>query len=136
MANMLYMDSMLLIRAIYINLFPLFNLLDQTYLIPRCKCTLATKIWCKFSKGISTPPEKEHRKNCVFDQVKNNKRFMERKWTDRQYHVQDNTDVVHQDVRIYCNTNKFPELPFVVHIPNLMAQEGWVSIIICVLIQN
>ena len=28
---------------------------------------------------------------------------MERKWTDRQYHVQDNDDVAHQDVRIYCN---------------------------------
>ena len=48
---------------------------------------------------------KEHRKNGVFDQGKKNKRFMERKWTDRQYHVQDNDDVAHQDVRIYCNTN-------------------------------
>ena len=33
---------------------------------------------------------------------------MERKWTDRQYHVQDNSDVAHQNVRIYCNTNQFP----------------------------
>ena len=37
---------------------------------------------------------------------------MEIKWTDRQYHVQDNSDVVHQDVKIYCNTNQFPVLPF------------------------
>ena len=37
---------------------------------------------------------------------------MERKWTDRQYYVQDNADVAHQDVRMYCNTNQFPELPF------------------------
>ena len=37
---------------------------------------------------------------------------MERKWTDRQYHVQDNVDVAHQDVKVYCNTNKFPELSF------------------------
>ena len=29
-----------------------------------------------------------------------------------QYHVQDNYDVAHQDVKIYCNTNQFPELPF------------------------
>ena len=43
---------------------------------------------------------------------KYNKGFMERKCTDRQYHVQDNADVAHQDVRMYCNTNKFPELPF------------------------
>ena len=48
----------------------------------------------------------------MFDQGKNNKRFMERKWTDRQYHVQDNADVAHQDVRMYCNTNQFPALPF------------------------
>ena len=37
---------------------------------------------------------------------------MERKWTGRQYHVQDNADVEHQDVKMYCNTNQFPELPF------------------------
>ena len=37
---------------------------------------------------------------------------MERKWTYRQYHVQDNADVSHKDVKIYCNTNKFPSLPF------------------------
>ena len=37
---------------------------------------------------------------------------MERKWTDRQYHEQDNAHVTHQDVIMYCNTNQFPELPF------------------------
>ena len=37
---------------------------------------------------------------------------MEIKWTDRQYHVQDNDDVAHKDVRIYCNTNQSPALPF------------------------
>ena len=37
---------------------------------------------------------------------------MERKWTYRQYHVQDNTDVAHQDVKMYCNTNQFPALTF------------------------
>ena len=37
---------------------------------------------------------------------------MERKWTDRQYHVQDNADVAHKYVRMYCNTNQFPELSF------------------------
>ena len=48
----------------------------------------------------------------MFDQGKNNKRFMEIKWTDRLYHVQDNTDVAHQYVKMYCNTNKFPKLSF------------------------
>ena len=37
---------------------------------------------------------------------------MEIKWTDRQYHVQDNDDVAHKDVIIYCNTNQSPALPF------------------------
>ena len=37
---------------------------------------------------------------------------MERKWTDRQYHVQDNAYVAHQDVIMYCNTNKSPTLTF------------------------
>ena len=39
---------------------------------------------------------------------------MERKLTDREHHVQDNADVSHQDVRIYCNTNQFPALTFCV----------------------
>ena len=37
---------------------------------------------------------------------------MVRKWTDKQYHVQDNADVEQIDMRIYCNTNQFPVLPF------------------------
>ena len=37
---------------------------------------------------------------------------MERKWTDRQYHVQDNDDVAHQYMRMYCNTNQLLELSF------------------------
>ena len=37
---------------------------------------------------------------------------MERKWEFRQYHVQDNSDVAHKYVKIYCDTNKFPALPF------------------------
>ena len=37
---------------------------------------------------------------------------MERNWTDIHYHVQDNADVEHKDVKIYDNTNKFPELSF------------------------
>ena len=44
--------------------------------------------------------KKEHRKNGLFDQGKNSKWFMEIKCTDRQYHVQVNADVSHQDVRI------------------------------------
>ena len=55
---------------------------------------------------------KEHRKDGVFDQAKNNKEFVEIKCTDRQYHVQDNNDVEHKDVRMYYNTNQLLALPF------------------------
>ena len=40
------------------------------------------------------------------------KRASKRKWTDREYHVQDNSDVLHKDVKIYCDTNQFLALPF------------------------
>ena len=37
---------------------------------------------------------------------------MERKWTQIEYHVQDNAAIELKDVKIYCNTNQFPELLF------------------------
>ena len=37
---------------------------------------------------------------------------MEIQWTYRHYHVQDNADVAHQDVIMYCNKNKYPKLTF------------------------
>ena len=55
---------------------------------------------------------KKHRKNVLFDKVKNNKRFREIKCTDRHYRVQDNADASYQYVRMYCNTNQFSALHF------------------------
>ena len=37
--------------------------------------------------------EGEHHKNGVIDQGKSRKIFMNRQWTERKYHVQDNADV-------------------------------------------
>ena len=37
---------------------------------------------------------------------------MKIKWTDREYHVQDNYEVEHKYVKIYCNKNQLPELLF------------------------
>ena len=54
--------------------------------------------------------EKEHRQNGAIDQGKILKRFMERKWTERNYHVQDNATVEVKDVKMYCNRNQFTEL--------------------------
>ena len=55
---------------------------------------------------------KEHRKYGVIDQVKYRKRASKRKYTDREYHVQDNADVAHKYVKMYCDTNQFPKLLF------------------------
>ena len=56
--------------------------------------------------------EGEHHKNGVIDQGKSRKIFMNRKLTERKYHVQDNADVEIKDVKMYCNTNQFPALTF------------------------
>ena len=39
---------------------------------------------------------------------------MEIKWIEVKYHVQDNSAVELKDVKIYCNTNQLPALPFCV----------------------
>ena len=46
------------------------------------------------------------------------------KWTDREYHVQDNADVAHNDVKMYCDTNQFPTLPFYGSHPNPHGARG------------
>ena len=56
--------------------------------------------------------EGEHRKNGAIDQGKSRKRSMERKCIERKYNVQDNAVVELKDVKMYCNTNQFPELLF------------------------
>ena len=56
--------------------------------------------------------EGEHRKNGVIDQVKSRKIYMNRKWTERKYHVQENASVELKYVKIYCNKNQLPALPF------------------------
>ena len=49
---------------------------------------------------------------------------IKRKWTEREYHVQDNTDVAHKDVEIYCDTNQFPALSFCGPHPKLCGARG------------
>ena len=36
---------------------------------------------------------------------------MERKWTERKYHVQENALVELKYVKVYCNKNQLPSLP-------------------------
>ena len=73
-----------------------------------------------FQKHMST----EHRKCGVIDQGKYRKRVSKRKWTYREYHVQDNADVAHKYVKMYCDTNQFPELPFCAPHPNPHGSRG------------
>ena len=51
---------------------------------------------------------KEHWKNGVIDQRKYIKIASKRKWTYREYHVQDNADVAHKHVKMYWDTKQFP----------------------------
>ena len=44
--------------------------------------------------------------------MKIQKRTSKRKWTDREYHVQDNYDVSYKEVKMYCIKNQLPSLPF------------------------
>ena len=62
----------------------------------------------QFQQNLS----KVHRKNKFIDQVKCKKMLNEIKSTDREYHVQDNADVEQKDMKMYCNTKRFPALPF------------------------
>ena len=55
---------------------------------------------------------KDDRKHGVIDYGKDRKKASKRKWTDREYHIQDNADVAHKYVKIYCDTNQFPTFPF------------------------
>ena len=53
-----------------------------------------------------------HCKHGFIDQGKYRKVANKRKWKDREYHVQDNADVSHKDVKVYCDTKQLPSLPF------------------------
>ena len=74
----------------------------------------------EFQKHLS----KEHCKHGVIDQGKYRKTSSKRKWTDREYHVQDNYDVAHKEVRMYCDKNQFPALPFCSPDPKLHGEMG------------
>ena len=65
------------------------------------------KIDVNLAKEFQEHLTKNSRKDGVIDQGKSKKLFMERRWADRQYHVQDNDDFERKYVKMYCNTNQF-----------------------------
>ena len=66
-------------------------------------------VWLNNSKNIYRTIIRKH---GVIDQGKDRKISSKRKWIDIEYHVQDNSDLAHKYVKIYCDTNQFPALPF------------------------
>ena len=71
---------------------------------------------CTQKNDVSTSKQsqkylpKEHHKYGVIYQGKYRKRYSKIKWIDRDYHVQDNADNSHKDVKMYCDTKQFPSL--------------------------
>ena len=57
--------------------------------------TGTTKYDVSLAKEFQQHLTKKHRKYGAIDQIKYIKRFMERRWTHRHYHVQDNAAVEH-----------------------------------------
>ena len=54
---------------------------------------------------------KESHKHGIIDHERH-KKCQEKKWTNREYHVQHNKCVEHQDVRMCCPAKQFPSLKF------------------------
>ena len=52
------------------------------------------------------------------------KELVKAKWTGREYHIQDNADVAHKDVKMYCDTNQFLALPYCVPHPKPHGARG------------
>ena len=76
----------------------------MNYCTPKNDVSLAKQ----FQKHMS----KEHCKHGVIDQGNYRKRFSKRKWTYREFHIQDNSDVAHKDLKIYYDTSQLPAFPF------------------------
>ena len=55
-------------------------------------------IYVSLAQEFKDHLKEEHRQNGVIDQGKPRKIYMNSKWTEREYHVQDNADVEHKDV--------------------------------------
>ena len=74
---------------------------DKQILVHSCTQNNDVSQEKQFQKHMSV----EHRKHGVIDQGKYRKTVSKIKWTDREYHVHDNADVAHKDVKMYCDTN-------------------------------
>ena len=67
------------------------KIFDSRILMYSCTQNNDASLAKQFQNNLSM----DHRKYGVIDQVKYRKRASKIKWTDREYHVQDNADVAH-----------------------------------------
>ena len=81
---------------------------DSHILMHYCTVNNDVSLTKQFQKHLY----KYHRKHEVIYQVKYRRIASKIKCTDRYYYVQDNADVAHKEVKISCDTNQFPALPF------------------------
>ena len=122
---------------IYINWCTMFNFLDQTDLIPRCKFPLATKKDdVSLTKEFQHHMTKEHCKHGVFDQRKTIN--YSRKENVQTYSIMFRIMLMfHKKMWKFIVTKiNSQHYHLVAHITKLTVQGGRVSMIICVLIQN
>ena len=66
-------------------------------------------VWLNNTKNICLSSIQKH---GFIDQDKYRKISSKIKWTDIEYHVQDNTYFSHKEVKMYCDTNQLPTLTF------------------------
>ena len=68
---------------------------------------------------------KEHSKHGVIDRGNERKRASKRKCIEIEYHLQDNADVAQKYVKMYCDTNQIPALPFCCPHPKTHGARGF-----------
>ena len=81
---------------------------DPQILMHSCTPKQYVSLAKEFQKHMS----KDDCKHGVIDRLKYRKRVSKRKCTNIEYHVQDNNDVAHKYVKMYCDTNQFTTVPF------------------------
>ena len=64
----------------------------------------------EFQKHLSRVSHKHE----VIDQGKCKKQASKINWLEREYNVQEEADVYHKDVKMFCNKNHFPTIEFCV----------------------
>ena len=88
-------------------------------MIQKWKCTHQQNADVSLAQEFQNHLSNASLQTGILDNVKQ-KSSSKQNWTNREYNVKKYEDVEHEDVKMYCATNQFPELPFVVRKTNHM----------------